>query len=163
MLDYVESITVVQRLNEVLEGCWLFQILDYQIQPDEVIVQGQLTIGNASKQQFGGSSITRHRDGGDIISISDDLKAAASDCLKKCSSLFGVGLYQYSNGVTTKPKSNANGNGHVSNSDITELFSTCKASGVPQSQVIKTAKEKHDKTISQLTSNELKQLIEELT
>jgi hypothetical protein len=45
-LDYVESITVIQRLNEVLEGCWSFQILDFKIQPDETKVEWDFTLGN---------------------------------------------------------------------------------------------------------------------
>ena len=155
-LEYLESCTVIQRLNGALEGQWSFQIIDYKVGEQEVIVKGQLTVGDITKQQFGGSQITRQKDSREAISISDDLKAAASDCLKKCASLLGIGLYLYSNG-------NGNSNGRVTNREITELFSTCKANGVPQSQVIKTAKEKYSKPISQLSSQEARELIQELT
>ena len=164
VLDYAESSTVIQRLNDVLEGRWSFEILNYQVDPDEVIVKGQLTVASLVKQQFGGSKITRQKESGEPVSISDDLKAAASDCLKKCASLFGVGLYLYSSGNGHKPQRNiGNRNDRVTNKEITELFSTCKANGIPQSLVIKTAKEVYRKPISQLTSIEARNLIEQLT
>jgi hypothetical protein len=45
-----------------------------------------------------------------IISLGDDLKAAATDCLKKCATLFGVGLHLY---FDTPSPSNGNGNDHT--------------------------------------------------
>lgn len=163
ILDYLESNLIIGRLNDVLEGNWSFEILDYKIDKDEVLVKGQLTVGNVIKQQFGGSKITKHKDSGAVISICDDLKAATSDCVKKCATLFGVGLYLYSNGNGNGHKPNRNGNGRITNKEITELFITCKSSGIPQSQVIKAAKETYKKTISQLTSIESRNLIETLT
>ena len=44
---------------------------------------------------FGGSDIARHRETQKPVSIADDLKAAASDALKKCATLFGIGLHLY--------------------------------------------------------------------
>ena len=40
------------------------------------------------------SEITKD-DAGKIVSLGDDLKAAATDALKKCATLFGVGLHLY--------------------------------------------------------------------
>ena len=161
-LDYVESCNVIQRLNEVLEGRWSFRILFFQIDDEEVFVHGELKVDDAVRQQFGGSSITRKTDTKEAVSVADDLKAATADCLKKCASAFGVGLYLY------KPKSNGNGNGHksngrITNKEITDLFTTCKANGIQQSQVIKTAQDVYKKSIAQLTSLEAKNLIEQLT
>ena len=167
MLDYAEASTVIQRLNDVLEGEWSFSILDYRIDPDEVIVHGQLTINGIIHQQFGGSSVTRKSDSGEVISIADDLKAAAADCLKKCASSFGVGLYLYggstqgNNGSNQQRKSN--GNGRVNNETISRIFSTAKEAGVPQSQVIKTARELFSKPISQLTMQQADELIDQFT
>ena len=45
---------------------------------------------------FGSKEIERRKDTKAIISLGDDLKAASTDALKKASSLFGVGLYLYS-------------------------------------------------------------------
>jgi len=97
-LDYLEAHTVITRLNEAFEGCWSFEVLEHRVLDDEVVVHGQLTAGGIVKGQFGGSEISRLRDSGKPVSISDDLKAAASDCIKKCASLFGVGLELYQKG-----------------------------------------------------------------
>ena len=169
-LDYIEASSVIQRLNDVLDGNWSFEIIDYRIEEEEVYVKGQLTVGIITKQQFGGSQITRKKDSKEIICISDDLKAAASDCLKKCATLFGVGLSLYANTNSHKPTSigNRNGNqpnsnGRITNAQITELFSTCKSNGILQSQVIKAAKDIYQKSISNLTGIEARNLIEQLT
>jgi hypothetical protein len=55
---------------------------------------------------FGGTAVTLDKDGR-AISIADDLKAAASDALKKCASLFGVALEMY--GGATPNGTNGNG------------------------------------------------------
>lgn len=102
-LSYVEASTVIARLNDALEGQWSFQVVDTELQADEVIVRGRLTIGDSVREQFGGSRITRHKDTGDMISLADDLKAAASDALKKCATMAGVGLYLYGDGGTPSP------------------------------------------------------------
>ena len=158
-LDYVESWNIIQRLNDVLEGRWSFRILFFQVDAEEVFVHGELKVDDTVRQQFGGSSITRKTDTKEAVSVADDLKAATADALKKCASAFGVGLYLY------KPKSNGNGNGHgrISNKEITDLFTTCKANGIQQSTVIKTAQDVYKKSIAQLTSLEAKNLIEQLT
>ena len=91
-VEYVETASVIQRLNEVLEGEWSFTILGHQIDPDEVIVRGQMEVKGIVRQQLGGSQITRKTDTGEVISIADDLKAATADCVKKCDSSFGVGF-----------------------------------------------------------------------
>ena len=95
-LDYIEGHSVIQRLNEAFDGCWSFEIISHDILEEEVMVQGKLSADGVVKTQFGSSSITRAKDGGAIISLADDLKAAATDSLKKCATLLGVGLYLYS-------------------------------------------------------------------
>ena len=93
-LSYVETHAVIARLNE---GCdaWDFTIEKYDVMEEEVVVLGRLVIeGTITKSAFGGSSITRDRDGRPM-SIANDLKAAGSDALKKAASLLGVGLELY--------------------------------------------------------------------
>jgi hypothetical protein len=107
-LDYIGSHHVIERLNEVLKGHWSFKILDREIMQDEVFVLGELTAHGISHQQFGSASVTRNKEDRSIVSIGDDLKAAASDCLKKCATQFGVGLHLY--GLDAKPNGNGNGN-----------------------------------------------------
>jgi recombination DNA repair RAD52 pathway protein len=85
ILDYIEAHSVIQRLNDAFDGEWSFTMTKYEIlkETDEVIVIGQLNAGGISESQFGSSRITRARETGDIISLADDLKAAATDALKK--------------------------------------------------------------------------------
>jgi hypothetical protein len=44
---------------------------------------------------FGASQVTREKTTGKPLSLGDDLKAAATDCLKKCATFLGVGLHLY--------------------------------------------------------------------
>jgi hypothetical protein len=95
VLDYVEGHSVIQRLNEALEGAWSFEIVHHEIREEEVVVIGRLTAEGITKMAFGGSQVTRERESGAIISISDDLKSASTDAMKKCATFLGVGLHLY--------------------------------------------------------------------
>ena len=68
---------------------------------------GKLTAQGITKSQFGKSKITRSKADRSIVSIGDDLKAAATDSLKKCATLFGIGLHLY-----LDAPSNGSGNSH---------------------------------------------------
>jgi len=94
-IDYIEGHSVIQRLNDAFESAWSFEIISHEIHQEEVVVIGKLTAGTLAKSQFGSSRITRNRDTKEIVSLADDLKAAATDALKKCATLFGVGLHMY--------------------------------------------------------------------
>src|SRR6476660_9125552 len=101
--SYVEHGYVTERLNLVFGFNWDFEVTDKQILEDEVIVEAKLTVRTPGgqtivKTQFGGADIKRHASGaksGRPLSIADDYKAAASDALKKCASLLGIGLDLY--------------------------------------------------------------------
>ena len=95
VLDYVEGHSVIQRLNEALEGAWSFEIVHHEIREEEVLVLGKLVTGDVTKMQFGTSQVTRERESGALVSLGDDLKAAGTDCLKKCATCLGVGLHLY--------------------------------------------------------------------
>jgi hypothetical protein len=92
-LKYVEVGYVISMLNQVFGWDWDFRIIDQQIGKKQVWVRGELTVRlkdhEITKAQFGGSDIKSNRNG-DPISIADDLKTAASDCLKKCASMIGI-------------------------------------------------------------------------
>jgi hypothetical protein len=45
--------------------------------------------------QAGVSQVTREKGTGALVSLGDDLKAAATDALKKCATCLGVGLHLY--------------------------------------------------------------------
>ncbi|MFH1727095.1 MAG: Rad52/Rad22 family DNA repair protein [Pseudomonadota bacterium] len=94
-ITYVEGSEIIKRLNEAFEYSWSFKIQSHDILNEEVIVIGILKAGKEIKQQFGTSKITRKRETKEAISIGDDLKAAATDSLKKCATLFGLALHLY--------------------------------------------------------------------
>src|SRR5689334_17872447 len=152
VLDYIEGCAVIQRLNECFDAEWVFEIQDHRIYDDEVVVLGKLTAQGIAKSQFGKSRITRAKKDNSIISLGDDLKAAATDCLKKCATLFGVGLHLYfdapvppngnggSNGNGAEHHSNgAEGNGSDSGrltaKQLSAIFSLAKAKGWTNKQV----------------------------
>jgi len=118
--SYVEGAEYVRRLNDAFEGEWSFEIVEHHVRDTEVIVIGKLTAAAVTKMAFGGSSITVSREG-EVISIADDLKAAATDALKKAASLLGVGLHLHSSDrpadatSTGNGSARPNGNGRTNN------------------------------------------------
>jgi hypothetical protein len=105
-LAYIEAPAVINRLNDAFDGAWSFDILEHHILQEEVLVLGRLTAEGITKTQFGNSQITRKKESGEIISLGDDLKAAATDALKKAATLLGVGLHLYdekNNGQAQSP------------------------------------------------------------
>lgn len=101
-LDYLTGEQVTTRLNEVLgfDG-WSFRVLEhgYSEEADEYWALGELTVimptttACVTKQQFGSQKPNRYTKDNRIIDLGFDLKGAATDALKKCASLIGVGLY----------------------------------------------------------------------
>jgi len=91
--DYVEAGYMVDLLNTTFNGLWDFEVLEQQVGNTQVWVKGRLTVWVTQelkiiKTQFGGSDVKKTREG-IPVDIADDLKAASSDCLKKCASLLG--------------------------------------------------------------------------
>jgi hypothetical protein len=113
VLDYIEGCAVIQRLNECFDAEWIFEIQEHRVFDDEVVVLGKLTAQGVAKSQFGKSRITRAKKDNAVISLGDDMKAAATDCLKKCATLFGVGLHLYLDAGHTDMNGNSpvHGNG----------------------------------------------------
>jgi len=93
-LSYVEVGYVISMLNQVFGYDWDFKILDQQVGKKQVWVRGELTVRvkdhAITKGQFGGADIKMNRSSGEPVSIADDLKAAASDSLKKCASMLSI-------------------------------------------------------------------------
>ena len=52
---------------------------------------------------------------GEIVSLADDLKAAATDSLKKCATMLGVGLHLYNGDNSLRERKNPSGSGNPSN------------------------------------------------
>ena len=99
-VTFVSGEQVVSRLNEVLGvGGWNFRVLRHEISPeaDEAWALGEIVAEidgkTVTRQQFGSQKIKRSRATGVPLDLGFDLKGAATDAMKKCASLLGVGLY----------------------------------------------------------------------
>jgi|GEM_PF-1395951 len=111
---YVETNYVIRKLNDIFSYGWDFEIIweipvELALQLGQVMVKGRLTVkgkdsnGNiqtVSKTQYGSAEIKYVKDKPhtpeNIVDLADDYKAAASDALKKCASMFGICLDVYS-------------------------------------------------------------------
>ena len=91
-LQYVEAQHYIRRLNDAFGSAWSWRLLHHDIQGNEVVVIGALEAEGIIKHSFGGSTVTTNKQTGEVVSVANDLKAAATDALKKACSLFGVGL-----------------------------------------------------------------------
>jgi len=145
-LAYVSGHTVIQRLNDAFESAWSFEIVSHEIHQDEVVVLGKLTAESTVKTQFGSSRITRARETGEMISLADDLKSAATDSLKKCATLLGVGLHLYadkSSSSATSQKGNGgdnsqsgnNGNGRLTSKQHSFLLKLANEKGMTKKEL----------------------------
>lgn len=99
-LDYLTGEQVATRLNTVLgPSGWSFRVLEhgYNEEADELWALGEIaaTIDSVPvlRQQFGSQKLKRSRANSAVLDVGFDLKGAATDAMKKCASLLGVGLY----------------------------------------------------------------------
>lgn len=97
--DYVTGGYVRKCLNLMFGWDWSFEIIEQMVMHGEAIVKGKLTCNSNGKtivkMQFGNKDIAYKKepdkDGNRIpLSIGNDLKAAATDCLKKCAAEIGI-------------------------------------------------------------------------
>lgn len=97
--DYVTGGYVKKCLNLMFGWDWSFEIIDEKILHGEAIVKGKLTCRSNGKEiikmQYGNKDIVyRKLQQGETerqpLSIGNDLKAAATDCLKKCAAEIGI-------------------------------------------------------------------------
>jgi len=130
-LDYIETADIIRRLNQAFDGQWSFEIVENQQLHDEVVVLGKLTAEGITKCQFGSHQITKAKKDGTVMNIGYDLKAAASDCLKKCSTHFGVALHLYSENIADEPREPADRNA-MTPSESNETISKEKLAEIKQ-------------------------------
>jgi len=98
--DYVSVGYIQKALNLMFGWDWDFEVTEQIVNIDakEVICKGKLTVRivregetrTITKTQFGNKDIMFRKDGNIPLSIGNDLKAAASDALKKCASMLGI-------------------------------------------------------------------------
>lgn len=97
---YVEVGHYLRRLNEGTDGRWSWQVIEWFDREDQVVVRCQLTVHTDPpivREAFGAAQIKYRRDAKTreplgMLSLGDDLKAAATDALKKAASTLGIGL-----------------------------------------------------------------------
>lgn len=98
--SYVATSHVIEVLNKVFGYAWSFKVLtsegdalEMAIRTKCVVVRGSLTamteMGPITKEQYGRKEVMTTKSGG-ILDFGNDMKAAASDALKKCASEFGL-------------------------------------------------------------------------
>ena len=96
---FVSGGYVRKCLNILFGWDWYFEILEQLIIHDEAVVKGKLTIRcngrTIVKTQFGNKDIMYKRGTEKPLSIGNDLKAAATDALKKCASEIGIAADVY--------------------------------------------------------------------
>jgi hypothetical protein len=86
--DYLEAHSVINRLNNVLDY-WDFSIISLTWQDDVLIAHVEMNVPGVGRRQHIGVQKMDARAGEDTI------KGAVSDALKKCATLFGVGIDLY--------------------------------------------------------------------
>lgn len=84
--DYIATETVIRRLNRVCPA-WDFRITEIREKDNLLVIWGELSIPGLGSRAGTGVQLLQ---GGE-----DMWKGAASDCLKKCATLFGVGIDLY--------------------------------------------------------------------
>ena len=173
-ISYIEGHAIVQRLNEALVGDWSFRVLEHDVQEGEVIVLGELRMGELVKQAFGGSEVTRTRDG-KVVSVADDLKAAATDALKKASTLLGVGVHVYAAEepprraqtgpklVEQPPETDAPPNNRLTRKQAEFIGKLAKSNGMGRSELDALSKQRYGKSAAFLTVKEASEFIQTLS
>lgn len=167
ILDYVEGHAVIQRLNDAFDGNWSFEVVDYKILEREVLILGKLSANGVVKMQFGSSKITKAKEDGSIISLGDDLKAGATDSLKKAATLLGVGLHLYrEEGEAAKghgqKEEKPRGEGRLTNQQLTAILSLAKQKGMTQREIQEQSLAQFSKSLEYLSQKEASRLIREL-
>jgi hypothetical protein len=165
-VSYVDVASVITRLNE---GCdaWSFEVVSHKVEADEVIVLGKLVADGQTKMHFGGSAISLDKDGR-AVSIADDLKAAASDALKKCASLFGVALEMYGGATqgngTGRPSERApEPDDRVTARQLSAIQAVCRRRSIGRDELHALTLKKTGKSgVQYLTKAEASGLIDEL-
>lgn len=103
--EYLDIRYVTRRLNTVFGFNWDFEVVSHELDftHNEARVLGRLTVRTPSttvvKTQFGKNLIDLYKQdqangkkAGTPVCPTDDLKGAASDALKKCAQLLGIGI-----------------------------------------------------------------------
>lgn len=166
-LSYVEVGYVVSQLDKAFNHLWEFEILDQQIGKQQVWVRGRLTAhlapGFAIKKDAYGSAIIKMFKGGGIVNIGHDLKAAASDALKKAASLLGVASDVYYHDDNMGDDNPEVAEPLASEPQRKLIFGLAKQKGFDSEEYKQTVRESFKlPSFTQLTKSQASKIIEEL-
>lgn len=132
--DYVTGGYVRKCLNLMFGFDWDFEILDEKILHCEAVVKGRLTCRTNGKTivktQFGNKDIMYKKlQQGETerqpLSIGNDLKSAATDCLKKCAAEIGIAADIYNKEDFREIKVDTT---EITLSELSELYEVKKES-----------------------------------
>ncbi len=167
-LSYVEGHAYIKRLNEAFNGQWSFEIISHEVSEHQVLVVGKLSADSIVKMSFGCSTITKNSETGEIVSIGDDLKAAATDALKKAASFLGVGLHLYE-GQEAKTKVPGNGNGNengngvgLTSRQLAAIYAIAKSKEMSKDDVQRMTVQIFDRVPDFLTKSQASDIIQNL-
>jgi len=94
--DYVTGVYVKKTLNYVFGWLWSFDIISTEEKYGQVVCQGKLTINKPDgsalmwKTDIGKSDIKMKKDQTGPLDYGNDVKASATDCLKRCAFQLGI-------------------------------------------------------------------------
>ena len=93
--SYVDVGYVTAKLNQIFGHVWSFEVAREGQVGKHIWVLGRLKVmlenGTVlTKEQYGSANIKCLKDTDIPVSVGDDFKSAASDALKKCSSMLGL-------------------------------------------------------------------------
>lgn len=149
--DYVPGWWVVDQLNILFGYCWSFEIVKESIGQKELWVLGKLTVQTSNgfqivKTAYGGSEIDKSQSSGEVISITDDLKSAATNSLKKAASWLGIGLSLYRN---SKDDGNRRGDPAASK-QVDVVYSIGEKKGLSREEVEEKCQESYQVSVKEL-------------
>jgi len=163
-VDYVPGWWFVEQLNSLFGHLWDFRVLRESVGTVQVWVLGELTVRSYEgavvvKTAYGGSDIKKYSDktekSGQVIDIADDLKAAATDSLKKASTLLGLASDIYGKREVTE----RTGPGK---SQIAALYKIGLSKGMDKEKVDTYCTQKHGKLPNEIETVLVLGLIQEL-
>ena len=95
--QYISVQDVEKILNSAYSMRWSFEIISKELTSKYAFVHGRLTVYPKDapalvKEQFGGAEVKVNSKTGELLSPADDLKAAASNALKRCAEMLNIGI-----------------------------------------------------------------------
>lgn len=91
-MAYVDEYAVSCRLDDV-DPSWRFRCLSIKRTDEHVVAVYRLTVKGVSRDGVGMAKLTLKKKDGTIITAGEPEKSAATDALRRCSRLFGIGRY----------------------------------------------------------------------